>query len=304
VSAKGRLVTGTVNIAVLNTAARLQGQDRLPPCFLIVDECHRAASPEFRTILQAPSYASLGLSATPQRQYDDWFNTVLVPALGPKIFEYSYKDALRDGVIVPFTLNNVVFDLEPERQAEYEQLTRSIARTIGRFGADSEQAVALMLKRARVVNLSENRIRLALTIVSAHRTSRVLVFHEDIEACEVIYEVLKSSGIRAGLYHSRQPLRQRAEVLGAYRSGALSALVTCRALDEGFNVPETEVGIIAASTATHRQRIQRLGRILRPARGKQSALVYTLAASRGEVERLAEEEERLEGVAEVTWSHA
>ncbi len=80
--------------------------------------------------------------------------------------------------------------------------------------------------------------------------------------------------------------------------------MTCRALDEGFNVPETEVGIIAASTATNRQRIQRLGRVLRPAKGKDRALIYTLVATEPEIKRLQQEEENLEGVAEVTWTRA
>jgi hypothetical protein len=59
-----------------------------------------------------------------------------------------------------------------------------------------------------------------------------------------------------------------------------------RALDEGFNVPETEVGIIATSTATPRQRIQRLGRVLRPTEGKNGATVYTLVATEPEIQRL------------------
>ena len=80
--------------------------------------------------------------------------------------------------------------------------------------------------------------------------------------------------------------------------------MTCRALDEGFNVPETELGIIAASTATRRQRIQRLGRVVRPSKGKAGATIYTLVATGPEIDRLNEEEERLEGVASVSWSRA
>jgi superfamily II DNA or RNA helicase len=81
-------------------------------------------------------------------------------------------------------------------------------------------------------------------------------------------------------------------------------LVTCRALDEGFNVPEAEIGIIAASTATRRQRIQRLGRIVRPSSGKSSATIYTLVATSPEIARLKEEEANLEGVANISWGRA
>jgi superfamily II DNA or RNA helicase len=304
ITGKQRMRSGTINLAVLNTAAKLHEDKRDLPCFLIVDECHRAASPQFRASLDVPHLASLGLSATPERPYDEGLAEVLVPALGPVIFEYSYSDALRDGVIVPFVLRNIIFDLEEERQDEYDKLTKRIARMIAKYGPEAEETIALLLRRARILSLSLNRIRLALKIISAHRGQRVLVFHEDIEACNLIHRVLHENGLRAGVYHSKQSLRQRAEILAEYRGGRLEVLVTCRALDEGFNVPETEIGIIAASTATRRQRIQRLGRVLRPAGGKSGATVYTLVATPPEIDRLREEEKRLEGVADVEWSGA
>jgi superfamily II DNA or RNA helicase len=151
------------------------------------------------------------------------------------------------------------------------------------------------------MNLSVNRIRLALRLIAANKGARTIVFHEDIEACGIIQEVLSEAKIRSGVYHSKMKLRERAETLSAFRRGQIDALVTCRALDEGFNVPETELGIIAASTATRRQRIQRLGRVLRPVPGKGQATVYSLVATEPEIKRLREEEIELEGVAEVSW---
>jgi superfamily II DNA or RNA helicase len=106
------------------------------------------------------------------------------------------------------------------------------------------------------------------------------------------------------VYHSKMTMRDRVAMLTAYRKGAVDVLVTCRALDEGFNVPETESGIIAASTATRRQRIQRLGRVLRPSANKGGAVIFTLVASTPEIGRLREEELALEGVADVEWGRA
>ena len=81
-------------------------------------------------------------------------------------------------------------------------------------------------------------------------------------------------------------------------------LVTCRALDEGLDVPEAEFGIIGASTASLRQRIQRLGRVLRPHPDKKTATVVTLYVLPGESEALRAESENLEGVAGVRWFEA
>ncbi len=304
ITASLRFRLGTINIAVLNTAVKLVEKMETQKCFLIVDECHKAASEHFRGVLKVRTVATLGLSATPKRPYDEGLANVLVPALGNVIFNYDYPDALRDGVIVPFELRNIVFDLEEERQAEYAKLSRAIARSIQKHGAEAQETISLFLRRARVLNLSLNRIRLALKLVATNRGKRTLLFHEDIEACDLLNSVLRENGIRCGVYHSKLKVRERALMLGQYRRGEIDVLVTCRALDEGFNVPETELGIIAASTATRRQRIQRLGRVVRPAKGKTGAVIYSLVASGPEIERLKEEEERLDGVATVSWSKA
>ena len=301
---KGKIRRGTINIGVLNTVSRLEEGQLREGMMLVIDECHKAASPEFSRILQFKKSASLGLSATPERPYDDGLTHLLIPSLGPVIFSYTYHDALRDGVIVPFELRNVVFDLEEERQIQHDKLTRTIARMINKHGADAPETISVLLRRSRLLNLSPRRVDVALKIIASHRGQRILVFHEDIESCGVIGEVLVSVGLPARVYHSALGDRERVEALRSYRSGETQILVTCRALDEGFNVPETEVGIIAASTATRRQRIQRLGRALRPANNKAGAIIYTLAATKAEVERLEREEAEMEGVATVTWSKA
>jgi superfamily II DNA or RNA helicase len=296
--------TGTINLAVLNTAADLPVRGRTHKCMLIVDECHKAASPLYKKALDVTTVASLGLSATPERPYDSGLESVLVPALGPIIYRYSYKEALRDGVIVPFKLKNIVFELEDDKKVEYSKLTKAIARAIDKHGVESPEVISLFIRRARALNLSLNRVRLAVKLVAANRGRRILVFHEDIEACNLIHQVLAENGVATGVYHSKMRLKERVAILAAYRHGKLDVLVTCRALDEGFNVPETEIGIIAASTATQRQRIQRLGRVLRPASGKDGAAVYTLVATDPEVARLKKEEKDLEGVADVSWAKA
>ena len=299
-----KLRQGTINLAVLNTAAKLPERSNGISCFLIIDECHKAASDQFKTILQLSTFATLGLSATPERPYDEGLRDILVPALGDVIFRYGYAEALRDKVIVPFELKNIVFNLEDDRQEEYDKLSASIARSIKNEGTDSEKTVSLFLKRARILNLSPNRVKLALKLIASNKSKKILVFHENVEACELIHHVLSEFAIKSGVYHSKLPLKTRAQVLNMYRNGNIDVLVTCRALDEGFNVPETEIGIIAASTATNRQRIQRLGRIVRPSKGKNTATIYTLVATNPEIVRLKNEEEDLGSIATIYWSRA
>ena len=68
-------------------------------------------------------------------------------------------------------------------------------------------------------------------------------------------------------------------------------LLCCRALDEGLNVPETDVGIILSSTGSLRQRIQRIGRILRKHSKRTAKNVYYLhVKDSAEYDRLIPEE--------------
>lgn len=301
---EGKLAPGTVNIAVVNTASRLAKPLGGRPVLLVADECHKMASEQFRAALDWGAKATLGLSATPERQYDNLLDEVLVPALGPVIFRYTYADAVADRVIVPFDLVNVCFELESALQEKFDKLTKAIGASASTYGMEAERTVALLLRRARLLNSSPSRIKLAVKIALAHREKKVIVFHEDIAACEAIAELLRRAEVRAEAYHSGMSRRRRVDLVSRFRASSGFTLVTCRALDEGFNVPESEVGIVAASTATRRQRIQRLGRLLRPAQGKATATVYTLAASKAELQRLRDEEAELEGVADVTWTRA
>ena len=74
---------------------------------------------------------------------------------------------------------------------------------------------------------------------------------------------------------------------------------TCRALDEGFDLPDIEVGIFAAMTKSPRQRIQRLGRVLRPADGKVADIrtLFTLH----EENFLIKESDSLGEICQITW---
>ena len=297
-----------VNLMVLNTARDCAaGIGQSNACMLIVDECHRAASEANARALAGHTAAALGLSATPEREYDGLFESVLVPALGPVIFRYDYNQALGDGVIVPFDLVNVATEMTPEEQERYDAATRDIARTRQRHRAGNASDAALagkLQRRARIAAGSLRRLPVAIRLAEAERRSRIIIFHETIEAAEALCRILQARRFNATLYHSRIDAVLRRDNLRLYRMGVFDTLVTCRALDEGVNVPETNVAIIAASTASARQRIQRLGRVLRPAIGKERAKVYTIYNTKAEENRLLQESRSLIGTGEISWMQA
>lgn len=293
-------------IAVLNSARKAGWEAMTDPALLIVDECHRAGSNQNRRAIEGSFGATLGLSATPEREYDDGFEEVLVPALGPIIYEYDYVRAHREGVISDFDLTNIEVPLTSAEEEEYGRLTQRVIRAHKRFeatGDDTQLRIALQ-KRASVTSNAVNRIPTAISIAHRFPGKRMVIFHESIDAANEIAAALIARGHHVALYHTKIGGPMRRDNLRLFREGIFQILVSCRALDEGINVPETEVGVIASSTASSRQRIQRLGRLLRPAPGKSSAQVFTLYATESEQKRLRAEATQLAGVSRIRWMAA
>ncbi|MEM7586940.1 MAG: TIGR04141 family sporadically distributed protein [Acidobacteriota bacterium] len=270
------------NILVLNTARRLTQTiaDGELPTLLIVDECHHAGSPHNARALQGEFQATLGLSATPDRD-DQGHERNVVPVLGEIFYRYGYAEAKDDGVIVDFLLVNIgIEDLDARPDL-------------------SQHTEAGMPHKHELMALLRNQVAVKLAL--DHRDQRLIIFHERIEELEVLDGLLEQHGLRSITYHSDMETSHRRDNLRRFRRGLVGILLTCRALDEGANIPEANVAIVARSTRSTRQRIQRLGRVLRPAPGKREATVYTLYSGHAEEQLLAREESELEGVVETQW---
>lgn len=297
-----------VNLAVLNTARKLRLESRASsPTFLIVDECHRAGSPENAKALQGTYVATLGLSATPAREYDTGFEANVEPALGRIIFEYGYAEGRADGVICPFRLVHIRVALLPDEEREYRKFTRAATRTyraIEKYGGDGKNLAIILQRRAQVASNAKLRIPIAAKILDQHKDVRTILFHERVHAADTLASILAKRDHRPTVYHSKLSPHTRRDNLRLFRRGVFDVLVTCRALDEGLNVPDTEVAVIASSTASARQRIQRLGRVLRPASGKNIATIYTIYASDSEHQRLSAEQVKLQGISSIEWRQA
>ena len=289
------------NVVVINTARRIAIPEEVAGRTLFtVDECHRAGSEQNARSLAGNWAATLGLSATPDRQYDDGIVRFLIPSIGPKIYSYSVAAALADGVLTPFDLINVEIPLLEEEKSEYLNLSRQIGISLSR-GDDEEKVQALLRKRARLYNSAEYRIPVTVRILGDNRGSRAIIFHESISSANHIHSQLKMLNHSVAIYHSSLSPSVRRNNLKMFRKGVVDVLVTCRALDEGANIPETQLAIVAAATASQRQRIQRLGRVLRPAVGKSRATVFTLFATEVEKRRLEEEQANLDEFVDISW---
>ena len=294
----------TTLLLVINTAREvIPGLACQPQSLLIVDECHRAASQVNRRALTGQWAATLGLSATPERQYDDYFETVLEPSLGRIIIDYDYAQAHSDGVIAGFRLTNHRVEFTKEEAKRYEDFSRKIKVEAGILRAQglttSERLERLLMLRASVSKNAEMRLPVSVGLIESVLPRKTILFHESIDHIEAISIVLQEMGIDCRTYHSKLSKVRGRESLSLFIEGSIDVLLTCRALDEGFDLPDIEVGIVASMTKSPRQRIQRLGRILRKVEGKVAEIktIHTLH----EHGILLEEAESLEGAESIKW---
>jgi len=273
--------------------------------FLIADECHRYGSKENSRIFEIPYSYTLGLSATPERYGDYGFEEKLMPNLGSVIYTYTYSDALQDGIIPPYKIIRLVVNLTPSEEFAYKELTEKVNKITkvltSKYSGLKKAShtnfvkllnklhektgdelitsyIALLNQRKSIIHLSKSKLHALKWLFREEKLERekVLIFHERIEIAEHIFKYLREIGYATGIYHSKMHVKERLMSISNFKDGKINILVACRALDEGFDVPAAETGVIVAGTSSVRQWIQRMGRILRKAPSKEYSKIYVV----------------------------
>ena len=117
----------------------------------------------------------------------------------------------------------------------------------------------------------------------------------ELETAEGLRRDIASSTLWTGILHSEVPGNDRQGVLDRFRAAECGVLFACRMLDEGFDVPDVDGAVLVASTKSKRQRIQRVGRVLRRGDGKKQPVVITLMCARTTDEFVATDDRSLFG---------
>ena len=280
-----------ITVATFESAYR--NMERLGDRFdlLVVDEAHHFGTGLRDEALEMSiADARLGLTATPPR--DGAAASVrLVELIGPLVYELAIAD-LAGGFLASFDAIALHLDLTEAERSTYETLmatfrgvheqfrhltpmarwqdfVRSAART-----SEGRRALSAWRQTRKLLALTEAKREALRALLARHRAARTLVFTADNEAAYAIAREHLIMPITCDVGR-----KERDAVLDRFRSGALRALVSARVLNEGLDVPDADLAIIVGGSLGEREHVQRVGRLLRPARGKR-ALVYELVARR------------------------
>ena len=67
---------------------------------------------------------------------------------------------------------------------------------------------------------------------------------------------------------------EREYIIQKFKDSTYKVLIAIKCLDEGIDIPACDVAVFVSSSTSERQFIQRRGRVLRTAPGKQGAQIY------------------------------
>ncbi|MGO8104740.1 DEAD/DEAH box helicase family protein [Rhizobium leguminosarum] len=261
--------------------------------FWIGDECHHHGGASFATALPQNADFRLGLSATPDHYLDQSRNQRLQSYYGDQVFHYTLSQAITDKVLTPYSYHPHVIELTFDETAEFFALSAEIGKLFakGNGGSDelSTPLKALLMRRSRLIASCANKLPVLAQLVQAQGPTGHTLFYcgdgsveNDDDAdnvfeqrqIEAVSELLDNAGWDISRFTSREPRKDRATILENFRVGVIDAMVAIRCLDEGIDVPACATAFILASSRDPRQFVQRRGRILRRAPGKDRATIH------------------------------
>jgi superfamily II DNA or RNA helicase len=273
---------------------------------LIADEAHTMGSPGFLNVLPLKIQNRIGLSATPERQFDENGNKVLADYFSTTeeeyTFEYNMKTAIENKILTKYFYYPKIVSLEQDEQDEYLKISKELSKFIdfetGKY-KESEYVNNLLIKRKNVIHKAARKVGALLSIVEEigvenfrdafiyvpegveidYSDSEDKYLNDDLELNKNLIDVyLKKLYEKFGLKMAKftGETANREQILNQFKDHKLDALLAMKCLDEGVDIPQAKYAIFCSSTGNPRQYIQRRGRVLRKYSGKEHAIIYDL----------------------------
>lgn len=261
---------------------------------VVFDECHHLPGPSYALAAeQMIAPFRLGLSATPERE--DGAEVRLSSLIGSIVYRRDIRE-LAGHYLAEYETMQLRVRLSPEEQEIYQSerqiyrdfLARSGLRLDGpqgwaRFLAltsrseEGRRAFLAFRTQRTIAQASEAKLRLLERLLAQHARDRALIFTNDNAT---VYRISRRFLIPAITHQT--PVKERAEILARFHRGEYPFVVTSKVLNEGVDVPAASVGIVLSGSGSVREHVQRLGRILRRAEGKQARLYEVVTERTGE----------------------
>ena len=217
---------------------------------LIIDEVHNSSSNSYQSILKLKHwYRVYGFSATPVNPNKmDLQSAKIISTIGPVIFEVKPNSLIEKGLIAKPTI--VIIDVD--KPSDIYELSYKEAELVG-------------------IVYNDYRNKIIRDICLKHRDDKVLVLTKYIDQGREIQKLLPEG---TPFIWNEIDYKERMRVLKDFENGIYNILISSRILDEGIDIKNFGVLVIASAGNKFTKTIQRLGRGLRVTEKKKNILIY------------------------------
>ena len=246
-------------------------------CMLIGDEIHSVGSDKRREGLLDLYEFRMGLSATPTRWLDDEGTKVIEDYFGGTVFKFDLTAAIVQGFLTPYFYYPHFIELTKDEMSEYNEYAKKIAIALSKKDSDKSQSIELLLiKRKKIIINAVNKNFELIDILDSVGDIQNCLIYCSPNQLGFVYKELAKRGIIFHRFTSKENINERKQIQDKFISGEYSVLVAMKCLDEGVDIPSTEMGIIMASSGNPKEYIQRRGRLLRKFPGKSKAIIHDI----------------------------
>lgn len=256
------------------------------------DEVHATGSTKQRNALLPEYDYRIGLSATPERMFDEGGTSLIREYFGNKSFEFTIADALKTinpltgkPFLNTFSYHPVFVRLTESESKKYGKVSQLIAILKAKNNYDPDELQRLYDRRAEIGKNAENKFEALANLLDSMVPETIqdtILFVSD-KQIQRGFEILSSRKIkRAKITESESASKvvndegdtERQEIIAQFVRRQLQVLVGIKCLDEGIDIPNARVAILMASSTNPREFVQRVGRVIRQAPDKQPSEIY------------------------------
>ena len=263
---------------------------------VILDEVHLLSNTAFsfknlfKIITANPDRKVLGLTAT-INELDPRYKEII--DIIPPVKKYLIKEAVDDGRLAKPNIITIDVTLTSEERDVYKKTSELIRNLSYKLNAYDPGIVSKVLYqggmrakyakewfnqvriRKDLLNSSKRKLESAVTIIEKHRNEKLMVFSETVESITKLQEILASKNIESEIIHSKIRTKERKSILEKWGS-EFFPLLSVHTLEIGFDIPQVGVAIILSNTSNINQIAQRIGRVIRKTKEKDSASIYVI----------------------------
>lgn len=266
----------------------------------IGDEVHATGSTKRKLgLLDCYNYR-IGLSATPERMFDEAGTSFLINYFGNKSYEFTIEQGLhtiRPGTNKPF-LNRYIYkpvfvELTDKETQKYNKLTQQIIVMRRNEDHDPDELQKLYERRANIGKNAENK-KIALEEIIAElnpvKMQDTILF---VSPQQIDY-VMKRTGElgikRAEVTEKESTSKkvndvgdsERQDIINQFRARRLQMLVGIKCMDEGIDIKNARIAVLMSNSTNPREYIQRIGRVVRQDDNKPVSVIYDMIVYQNE----------------------